>query len=443
MENEKRIDSEKNFSPLSAIAGKLETSREEFRPVKRNYANFNFRLLQMLGLWNPYDEGILSWLYGLYTSTVYSILVILYTLLEVVDAATITNDLQLFTENICLTMTHLAGIAKLTNLLMRKAKIRAMVEILEIDLRQRDEGEIGEVQDKAIAGAIRKSKTITKSFLVLIGFTATAGMTYPFWDQSYKEWKFPYRCYFPMQTNHSMVYWPAFVFIGISVTLQALMILAHDALFIVFMIHIVSQINILKIKIETLHKVRSFDKTGEQTSGIIEIARRKDNEAWNTTLNTCIKYHQGIIKLVSELEGMFSNVILLQFGTSLIIIGLTGFQVTVSAHRGGRFLPMLAYLCCILLELLLYCWYGNEIIVEVKSHPRISASVCFRMGVITVRTLCVRLFFMTRFDYAERKFNECGLFEWLVSRRRVVRQNCKDLHGENSKAARCHSWKFL
>lgn len=155
-------------------------------------------------------------MYRLYTGITFTSIVFVYTFLEIVDAMIVSDDLQFFTENICLTMTHLAGMVKIINLWTKRAKIDRIVDILEQELRQKDDGAIGRcihkiyvrkffptanknqffvgmLQEKMISLAIWRGTIVTIIFGGLIGFTAVVGMVYPFWDQSYKVWKFPYR----------------------------------------------------------------------------------------------------------------------------------------------------------------------------------------------------------------------------------------------------------
>lgn len=64
--------------------------------------------------------------------------------------------------------------------------------------------------------------------------------------------------------------------------------------------------------------------------------------------------------LTKEVESLFSETLLLQFFTSLIIFGLTGFQITI--EHNDRIIVICAYLHCIFVELFIYCWYAHQII---------------------------------------------------------------------------------
>lgn len=108
-----------------------------------------------------------------------------------------------------------------------------------------------------------------------------------------------------MQTNSSAVYWSSFAYIGFSVTGQAYIILSHDTLFIVFMIHLVAQIKILKSKVEALYLKKGFSNSGtnfqlkindEDFDGLYDLIGVSNSEWWIMELNSCIKYHQGILR---------------------------------------------------------------------------------------------------------------------------------------------------
>ncbi|KAK9751711.1 7tm Odorant receptor [Popillia japonica] len=78
----------------------------------------------------------------------------------------------------------------------------------------------------------------------------------------------------------------------------------------------------------------------------------------------CIIHHQQIIKLVEIVESEFNYLMLIQFLGSLLLLCLSLFQLSINDIRSTRFFSMLCFACLMLFQLLIFCWNGNEVLVE-------------------------------------------------------------------------------
>ncbi|XP_066137518.1 putative odorant receptor 92a [Euwallacea fornicatus] len=81
-------------------------------------------------------------------------------------------------------------------------------------------------------------------------------------------------------------------------------------------------------------------------------------------LADCVSHHDKIYKLFQLTEKVFSEVMLIQFLSSSMVICIIGFQLVIIKIFSYPFLHMVFYFTAMLGQLGLYCWYGNEIIFE-------------------------------------------------------------------------------
>lgn len=155
--------------------------------------------------------------------------------------------------------------------------------------------------------------------------------------------EFPYHVYIPES-------FPALfrkILSALSVGWLAIVIVFHDSLIMYLMNQICCQLQILEIALQNLTSDQYKDPPIEQ-------------------LKSCIQHHQALIHLRNRIEQIFTNMLLLQFLTSLSIVAVTGFQATVAQSASGTQTVVYMYCVCILFELFLYCWFANQVIEEVS-----------------------------------------------------------------------------
>ncbi|RZC33392.1 7tm 6 domain containing protein [Asbolus verrucosus] len=91
-----------------------------------------------------------------------------------------------------------------------------------------------------------------------------------------------------------------------------------------------------------------------------------DEEGISKKLIACIKHHKGILSFAGNSNDFFNWIFFLQFFVSAISIGLTMFQLSVVDAFANEFYSLVFYLNAVLVEIFMFCWFGNE--VEVKSN---------------------------------------------------------------------------
>ncbi|XP_049872165.1 odorant receptor 46a-like [Pectinophora gossypiella] len=82
-------------------------------------------------------------------------------------------------------------------------------------------------------------------------------------------------------------------------------------------------------------------------------------------LKECIVHHNSIIKYVSMIESAFSLASALQFMLSVMVLCLVGIQflsIEEPMSHPMQMMWMAIYLTCMLIEVFILCWFGDELI---------------------------------------------------------------------------------
>lgn len=200
------------------------------------------------------------------------------------------------------------------------------------------------LQKRTLNHVTNTTSFIFFAFFTLVSSTALIGASTIIVDETTIGTRFPYHVYVPHLLPH---YVELFSF-ALAVTWNALIIVVHDSLYISLMNHLCCQIEVLRISLQDI-QIKKFQ-------------RPPMNEIKN-----CVNHHQLIQILRNRIESIFSEMLLLQFLTSLLIFGMTGFQATVNNSFGSpEQITIYAYCCCILFELFVYCWFSNQVITQVR-----------------------------------------------------------------------------
>lgn len=125
---------------------------------------------------------------------------------------------------------------------------------------------------------------------------------------------------------------------------------------------------IFKLKIsknpdmELTEKVKFYD---DSYNHIIDEKDPKLIQVMHQMLGKCVLHHNAIINLIEELEAQYSFVILAQFASSCSMLCLLLFQASSNPVGSPIFLSSSLYYWVMMYQLLIYCWFGNEVTLQV------------------------------------------------------------------------------
>ncbi|XP_046868246.1 odorant receptor 85b [Drosophila willistoni] len=154
--------------------------------------------------------------------------------------------------------------------------------------------------------------------------------------------RFPYRVQMPQFIPTILQY----VYMGLSIVLISCGTTTIDYVNMLFMNQICMHLKMLNMAFENL------------------IGDGKEDR--NRQLIAIIKYHCDLIILRQQLEQIYRLPIMYQFVSSLVIVAMTTFQAIVGDGSGSSILIDFL-LSCVVAQLFLYCWYGNEVVEESKT----------------------------------------------------------------------------
>ncbi|XP_050667293.1 odorant receptor 46a-like [Leptidea sinapis] len=138
-----------------------------------------------------------------------------------------------------------------------------------------------------------------------------------------------------------------------------------DTLLAAFVASAIGQIEILSFNL------RHFDKLADRKCKRSSVNRSyytKDRQFYiNAVLKKCIVHYNAIIRYVSMIEKAFSLASALQFMLSVMVLCLVGVRfLSIESPRSHpiQIIWMAIYLTCMLIEIFILCWFGNELILK-------------------------------------------------------------------------------
>ncbi|CAH2218304.1 jg4241, partial [Pararge aegeria aegeria] len=101
-------------------------------------------------------------------------------------------------------------------------------------------------------------------------------------------------------------------------------------------------------------------------------AARAEGEGYETALMRlfvdCYHHYHKVTETAASFQAIFGTAILIQFGIGGWILCMAAYQLASLSVLSIEFASMLLFIICILTELFLYCYCGNELTVEVTLH---------------------------------------------------------------------------
>nr|UVB79117.1 odorant receptor 19 [Heortia vitessoides] len=139
---------------------------------------------------------------------------------------------------------------------------------------------------------------------------------------------------------------------------------AMDTVLAAFIASAIGQIEILAFNL------RNFDLVADRRRRRA-IEKNLHSSVWSkethmrSVLRDCIIHHNSIIKYVAMIESAFSVASALQFMLSVMVLCLVGIQFLSIENPSGhpmQIMWMAIYLTCMLIEVFILCWFGDELI---------------------------------------------------------------------------------
>ncbi|KAF2904118.1 hypothetical protein ILUMI_02071 [Ignelater luminosus] len=310
--------------------------------VKSNSADafkVQYNTLILTGIWpieNPNViyriKTILSWVSALGLSGVM--------LTQLIHDIT---DFTKLSETLYILLAYMGFIVKLVVFMYRRKEFLNVINFLKNPIFLSYPEDLDHYMAKSINQSVRLAKIFQPFAVSFVIFYAV----YPILDNTSLPFPFPYDL-----GKYRMVMYCSQL---ISEGMAAINNMYIDTICTSLMGIIAAQLDILTEKIMRLNE---NDGTVEDHAISNEVC-----ESIYEKLKDCVKHHLAIIKLVNCVEEVFTIALFGQFLTSAMIICNTIFEIILIPTSTKQIL-LVEYLFGALVQLFMYCWYGNEIIVK-------------------------------------------------------------------------------
>ncbi|XP_018403370.1 PREDICTED: uncharacterized protein LOC108780233 [Cyphomyrmex costatus] len=154
-----------------------------------------------------------------------------------------------------------------------------------------------------------------------------------------------YKAWIPFDYLSSAMYFVVYIHQLIAMSTSGIVNVAYESLLCGFLLHICCQFEILGHRLTKL--------THDQNS-----------------LRDCVCHHNRIFEYAYTVNNMFAKIIAIQFTVSMLVVCSNLFRIAVVTDLVS-FIPLVMYTSAILVQIFMYCWFGNE--VKLKSLQLINS----------------------------------------------------------------------
>ncbi|XP_053998020.1 odorant receptor 46a-like [Hylaeus anthracinus] len=156
----------------------------------------------------------------------------------------------------------------------------------------------------------------------------------------FKTRQLTYRSWIPYDYSSLLLFTVTYIYQATSLSVCTFYNIGADSLFSSLLIHIYCQFEILG------HRLKSITKEGKVSAKL------------------CANHHNQIYQLATKVNEEYKMIILIQFLTSTSMMCIELYQLT-QREVDSKYIVSVIYTSCALMQILYYCWYGNE--VQLKS----------------------------------------------------------------------------
>ncbi|XP_071631629.1 odorant receptor 46a-like isoform X1 [Temnothorax longispinosus] len=307
---------------------------------------FTLKILTVVGCWPPDSWTTLCkrTVYNIYTTFVVLLLCtfLLFQLLDIILNVDNTDD---FTDTFYFMLAMVNSCCKIVGLLVNRKNIGILTNILTqkpfIPL-EADEIEIRHKFDRTI-------QINTLWYTILIETTcASTALISLFTD--FRKSTLTYREWTPYNYTSEVVFCVIYARQLVCTFFGSMVNVACDSLICGLLLHVCCQIEILECRLK-------------------KVSLGQNN------LRECVRQHDCIFKFALMVNEKFKIIIAIQFVVSTLVVCFNLYQLAKMTLSAQCF-PLILYTFAMLTQILIYCWYGNE--VKLKS-VQLAANI-FGMG---------------------------------------------------------------
>ncbi|XP_063925879.1 odorant receptor 13a-like [Zophobas morio] len=302
----------------------------------------NIFVLGLVGLW---PKGTQKYGFNLYTThALVTITLFGFTqsLFQTILLLTNLNDVEIVTGIAFLSISEMLVVLKMFYLARNVQIFKRLLITLDDDLFQPKNKEQVDLTSPSFKLWNLMYKMLWCSINVAIVFWSLV----PFIDKSIKDHNLPFLSWYPYNAKTSPFFEISYVHQTLSICFITSVNVNLDTLIAAFMMYTGAQLDILSDNLRNL-----------------------EGENFEEELVRCVNHHREIIKFTRSFNDAFNWTIFAQFFASAISIGFSMFLMSTTSPLNKEFYSILFYGTSAFLEILIYCWFGNEVQMKNTNVP--------------------------------------------------------------------------
>nr|XP_012230503.1 PREDICTED: odorant receptor Or1-like [Linepithema humile] len=271
--------------------------------------------------------------YNTYTVFI-SLLLFTFMLPQLMDIVLNVDNPNDFTDTFYVMLAMVIACCKMLSLLLNRKHIKILTgALIEKPFRplEPDEIKIRQKFDNIIQ--------INTIWYIILVETTCASITLTSLLTDFRKRNLTYREWMPYGYSSDIVYYIIYFRQLISLTTASVVNVACDSVICGLLLHICCQIEILECRLKKSLRDR-------------------------VDLGECIRLHDRIYKFAYMINEKFRFIIVVQFAVSTLVVCSNLYRLAETT-LSAKYIPLILYTCCMFTQILIYCWYGNE--VKLKS----------------------------------------------------------------------------
>ncbi|XP_015180561.1 PREDICTED: odorant receptor Or1-like [Polistes dominula] len=315
----------------------------------------SFALLTCVGFWRPINWSANSfkyWIYNIYTIFMVSMLYA-FTFCGLMDAL-IDHHLDNLLEKFSLFISVIGVCIKVTNVLINRQNIISVTNmLLNEQCIPRDSEEL------AIKQKFDQNARVITIYCEILNETTVFFATVAQFGKFLETRTLPLANWTPYDHTSSTMFWITLLHQTFGLMVCANSSVAHETIISGLMIQICAQLEILCHRARILPML--LEKEQKNCTSEKDLKRIE-----NRVIGELIEYHLYVYKFAQKINDVFTLMIFMQFTLSSTVLCMSVYKLSTKDLISFDFLWTFCYLACMLIQLFLYCWYGNEVTLRSK-----------------------------------------------------------------------------
>ncbi|XP_015127536.1 odorant receptor Or1 isoform X2 [Diachasma alloeum] len=374
-------------------------NKSEYKPV--NAFKLNLTIWKYAGIWPAgVKNKSLRYIYYIYNSISPTIWFGSFFILQFIHILMVITDLEKLMHSIYLMISYCAMACKYHSILWYRRRLEELFNTLNEPIFKPRLPSHFDVMNESMRIARRDSIIFLSS-----GICATIFWTFwPLFDKKSEENELAYNMWCPLDISRSPTFELVYAYQTIAITYNTMFNTMTDTVICGLLKMMSGHLDVLIEDYGTIFedificpgeetprtvagkKLMELENVAQETEKQSEMGTRMkkrlvqkssnnnsrleippviipqiSQEDMKARVSTCVEFALAIERFANEIKDIFQAGILVQFIASCLIVCASLFALTILPPKSFQFFSLAQYLACMLIQIFLYCWRGNEV----------------------------------------------------------------------------------